>query len=332
MRRMIILLMVLSIFPTGSGWANPQAETRAAQSVIDERLLGLLPPADLVGVVDLPALLTDLLPRLEKLGVRGAPQLASEFNKILAHLGIESKQLRQATFAFSLESFAASGLVLLEGVNPDQKKIESLLRSYQIEYRTLDHQGVAIITMTNPPGAPSLGPLSINTTDLSYAALGEGRVAIGELSQLRQAIERRQKPTPAPGSQLAALRETNPTSLLRFAFNLSPAMREAASSQGDLFKSIAAVNVLFGDLQVAPDLALTLSTLMRTPSAKEAVELEQGLKGLINLGRVLLANGDPNLTTIINQVRVSIKDRDVTLRIALPASFIEQMAPRKSQP
>lgn len=328
MRRLVILVMVLLLIPGAQGWAAQEggaASPKPGQAGLDDRLVGLLPPADLIGVLDVPTLLTDLLPRLDRLGVKGAAQFSPELAKIATQLGIEIKQLRGAAFALSLRSFEASGLVIMQGAEPDLRKIESLLRNYQLEFRTLEHEGVTIITLAKPLGTPSLGPFALSTADLAYASLGEGRVAIGELSQVRQAIERRQRPTAAPTSQIVALREANPASLLRFAFTLSPEMREAANTQGDLFKSIAAVTVLVGDLQVAPDLAVTLNTLMRTPSAKEALDLEQGLKGLINLGRVLMANGDPNLTAIINQVRVSIKDRDVSLRIALQASFIEQM-------
>lgn len=332
---MLIVLSMLTPVRGGVEWQGAPAASQTSDgqpplAAQDERLLALLPPADLVGVVDLPSLLVDLLPRLDKLGVKGASSLAAELNRIATALGIEPKQLRRAVFSITLESFAASGLVLIEGADPDQKKVEGLLKGYQVEYRSLVHEGVTILTLASPPQAPALGPLSINTSDISYASLGEGRIVIGELSRVRQAIERRLKPAPPAGVQATALREANPASMIRFAFILSPEMREAASSQGDLFKSIAAISVLVGDLGVGADLALSLNAVMRTPTTRDAQELEQGLKGLVNLGRVLLASGDPNLTAIINQVRISVKDRDVALKIALPSSFIEQMSSKKS--
>jgi hypothetical protein len=288
-----------------------------------EELLGLLPESDLVATIDLGRLVNELQPRLEKSGI----PLADEVKQLATRLGIDPRQLKSGVLGLSLQSFEASGLLIIQGVDLERRALEETLKSAGIEYRLVDHQGESIVALVSPVKSPSVGPLSLKTSDLALVSLGGKRLAIGDLSRVRAVIEQRKRSTPAaPTLPIIALRETNPAALLRFAFTLPPGMREEALNQGDLFKSIAGIKVLLGDLDLAPDLAITLNSLLRTPSPAEAAELEVGLKGLLNLGRALLANGNRQVTQILNQVQIRTRGADVNLAATLPPSLLEGMA------
>lgn len=324
---LLTVLLSTDIVPAAAQSEGRVVPSTAGQALPGDELLALLPESDLIAMVDLPTILSDLLPRLDKAGVKALQPLALAVRSIATRAGVETRQLGWGAIGLSLQSFEATGILLVKGFDPDLKVVEDLLRQYKLEYKATQHDGVTILSLTAPPALPSIGPLTLNTAELAYASLGQGIVAIGDLSRVRKAIDRRKAvsvsgPTPA---LVSALREDLTPALLRFAFALTPGMREEALNQGDLFRSIATVRVVQGTLRVSPDLEVDLNTLMRTSAAGEAAELEQGLKGLLNLARVLLANGNQPLTDILNRVRIAVRSADVALSVSLPSTFIERL-------
>jgi len=332
--RGVLAILLTVLLSTGMVPAAVQSEGRAVpattvQAPPGDDLLALLPESDLVATVDLQAVLSDLLPRLEKAGVKGLQPLALAVRNIATRLGIETRQLGSGAIGLGFQSFEATGILLVKGVDPDLKTVEDLLRQYKLEYKATQYEGVTILSLTSPPALPSIGPLTLNTAELACASLGQGIVAIGDLSRVRKTIDRRKVASVngATPALVSALREDLAPSLLKFAFALTPGMREEALTQGDLFRSIAAVRVVQGTLRVSPALEVDLNALMRTSAAAEAAELEQGLKGLLNLARVLLAGGNQPLLDILNRVRIAVRSADVSLSISLPSTFIERRTP-----
>lgn len=331
----MLVLMLFALLSTDIALTAARAQASAGpstsgQTLPGDELLPLFPDSDLIATIDLPAILTDLLPRLDKLGVKGLSPIANAVSTITTRLGVEPRQLGGSAIGLSFQAFEATGILLIKGLDPDQKAIDELLRLYQIESKVSSYEGVSIVSLLTPITLPSIGPLSLRSSDLAYASLGKGVVAVGDLSAIKKVIDRRKLST-AGGSNatlIAAIRGDTAPAQLRFAFALTPGMREEALSQGDLFRSIAAVSVVQGALRVSPELVTDLRMVMRTGSAGEATELEQGLKGLLNLARVLFANGNQLATDLLNRARVTVRDADVSINLTLPSTFIERMAAR----
>ena len=307
--------------------ATPPAATTRTTAASPEMLLEILPPSDLIAVVDLHQMLKDLQPRLEKIGIAGAAKLATNLRQIAARSGVDPDQIRYGLLGLSLRSFEASGVMLIDGIDPARNSIEAMLKSYQIEFSAADYEGVTMITILTKLNPLELGPFSFKTEDLSIALLGRQRLAIGDTAGVRKLIDgqKTEKRNAGPENVMnAALRETSPSALLRFAFTLPPGLRQEALNQGDLFKSIGSIKVLIGDLNAGQDLTLTLNSIMRTPTPAAATELLIGLRGLLTLGRALLA-GNPQFTPLLDRIQIRSSAADVSLNITLPPSFLEQM-------
>ena len=307
--------------------ATPPAATTRTTAASPEMLLEILPPSDLIAVVDLHQMLKDLQPRLEKIGIAGAAKLATNLRQIAARSGVDPDQIRYGLLGLSLHSFEASGVMLIDGIDPARNSIEAMLKSYQIEFSAADYEGVTMITILTKLNPLELGPFSFKTEDLSIALLGRQRLAIGDTAGVRKLIDgqKTEKRNAGPENVMnAALRETSPSALLRFAFTLPPGLRQEALNQGDLFKSIGSIKVLIGDLNAGQDLTLTLNSIMRTPTPAAATELLIGLRGLLTLGRALLA-GNPQFTPLLDRIQIRSSAADVSLNITLPPSFLEQM-------
>ena len=305
----------------------PPAATTRTTAASPEMLLEILPPSDLIAVVDLHQMLKDLQPRLEKIGIAGAAKLATNLRQIAARSGVDPDQIRYGLLGLSLRSFEASGVMLIDGIDPARNSIEAMLKSYQIEFSAADYEGVTMITILTKLNPLELGPFSFKTEDLSIALLGRQRLAIGDTAGVRKLIDgqKTEKRNAGPENVMnAALRETSPSALLRFAFTLPPGLRQEALNQGDLFKSIGSIKVLIGDLNAGQDLTLTLNSIMRTPTPAAATELLIGLRGLLTLGRALLA-GNPQFTPLLDRIQIRSSAADVSLNITLPPSFLEQM-------
>jgi hypothetical protein len=305
----------------------PPAATTRTTAASPEMLLEILPPSDLIAVVDLHQMLKDLQPRLEKIGIAGAAKLATNLRQIAARSGVDPDQIRYGLLGLSLHSFEASGVMLIDGIDPARNSIEAMLKSYQIEFSAADYEGVTMITILTKLNPLELGPFSFKTEDLSIALLGRQRLAIGDTAGVRKLIDgqKTEKRNAGPENVMnAALRETSPSALLRFAFTLPPGLRQEALNQGDLFKSIGSIKVLIGDLNAGQDLTLTLNSIMRTPTPAAATELLIGLRGLLTLGRALLA-GNPQFTPLLDRIQIRSSAADVSLNITLPPSFLEQM-------
>ena len=335
--REIFIFVLVALLGANVVGATTQAESRPAApsaSLVSpgDDLLGLLPESDLLATIDLPGIVTDLVPRLEKLGFKGLQPISAAVKTLTTRLGITPRQIGGGAIGLSFQSFQASGVLLLRIPDLDPAVVDDLLRQYKIEYRSVKYDGVTIIALNNAPTLPALGPLTLSTSELAYALLGQGMVAIGELSLIRKVIDRRK--TPAGDNinlpLISALRE-EPAGQLRFSFTLTSGMREEALNQGDLFRSIAAVKVTHGSLRVSPDLATDLNITLKTSLPGEAVELEQGLKGLLNLARVLLANGNQLITDILGRARLAVSRSDVSINLALPSDFIERIVTRRPQ-
>ena len=209
------------------------------------------------------------------------------------------------------------------------------MREFGSEIKSSDYKGKTVYNVISTIKAPSAGPLSLKTDEVALAALGAERVAFGDLKMVKQVIDiqtgaAKGGVTPA---MTGALGETRASALLRFALNIPESLRTEAASQGDLFKSIAAIKMILGAFDVAGDLSLSLDTVIRTASQNDATELENALKGLVELVRGIFGGGDPKtnfFAQLLDQVKIGSKVSDVSLSISLPRALMDQLSKKET--
>src|SRR5882672_89766 len=91
--------------------------------------------------------------------------------------------------------------------------------------------------------------------------------------------------------------------------------------------------MILGTFDVDADFSLSLDTVIRTASQNDATELENGLKGLVGLGRDIFAGGDPKtnlFAQLLDQVKIGSKVNDVSLSINLPREIIDQLTKKET--
>jgi hypothetical protein len=166
---------------------------------------------------------------------------------------------------------------------------------------------------------------------MAIALLDQQKLVFGDLTVIKGVIDIHSGSAKGgiTKEMSSALNETRSSALGRFALNLPEHLRQEALNQGDLFTSVAAIKVILGTLDVGNDLSLALDMIMRTPSQKEAAELESGLKGLVSLARGFLSGGDPKWDLygqLLDQVKIGSKINDVSLSLTMPRSLVDQLS------
>jgi hypothetical protein len=315
---------------TADSTTASKASPAANAASIDE-LISLLPASDLIAVVDAGRAINELMPRLSDLGMSGPGRWSKELQEFTLKTGIDLAKARNAALGLKIPGSQAIGAMILHGLDLDDKKLEAAIKAYNTEFKATEYKGKQIFTLVKQGNSPSAGPLSLKTDEMAIAALGQQKLVAGDLAVVKSVIDI-QSGSAKGGitkEMSSALNETRSTALARFALNLPEHLRQEALNQGDLFTSVAAIKVIMGTLDVGNDLSLALDMVMRTPSQKEAAELESGLKGLISLARGFLSGGDPKWDVygqLLDQVKIGSKINDVSLSLTMPRSLVDQLS------
>lgn len=325
--------------------APPAAAKTAVSTIspVSSELLNLLPASDLLAVVDANRLFNELLPSLTGLQAGGVDKLAKELTEFTQKTGIDPTKINGAVLGLNLKGLQATGAIIVSGVDLNGQQIEAAMKEFKAEFKPSDYKGKTIYSLVSKVKAPEAGPLSVNTDQMGLAALGGQKFVFGDLSAIKTVIDA--STGAAKGGvtpeMISVLNETKASALLRFALSIPEPLKAEAADQGDLFKSVSTIKVILGALDVATDLSLSLDALMRTPSQKEATELEDGLKGLVGLVKGIFggSSGDPKTDAIgqlVDQIKISSKLNDVSLSIALPRAMLDQLlkktAPAEKKP
>jgi len=320
----------------GPGRANGTARTSATPNAAPtaattDELMAMLPASDLIAVVDVGRAFNELLPKLAGITTGGLDKLVKSIQDFTQNTGVDPSKIRNAVLSFSMDGQQGTGVIIIQGIDPDAKQIEAVMKEFGSEFKTLDYKGKTIFNVLSKVNAPSAGPLSLKTDEVALAALGAKRVAFGDLKVVKQVIDIQSGAAKGGVSaeMTGALNETRASALVRFAMNIPETLRSQAADQGDLFKSVAAVKLILGTFDVASDFGLSLDTIIRTASQNDAAELENSLKGLVDLVRGIFGGGDPKtnfFSQLLDQVKIGSKSSDVSLSIALPRALIDQLS------
>jgi hypothetical protein len=318
-----------------SGAAKKSAAHRSP-STTDE-LIAILPASDLIAVVDVGRAFNELLPKLAGITTGGVDKLAKSIQDFTLKTGIDPSKIQRAVVSLSMDGSQGSGVILIQGLDPDAKQIEAVMKEFGSEFKTSDYKGKTIYNVLSKAKAPSAGPLSLKTDEIALAALGGQRVAFGDLKAVMQVIDIQTGAAKGgvTAAMTGALAETRASALVRFALNIPESLRAEAANQGDLFKSVAAIKMILGTFDVASDFSLALDTIIRTASQTDATELENGLKGLVDLVKGIFGGGDPKtnlIAQLLDHVKIGSKVNEVSLSITVPREIIDQLAKKETPP
>jgi len=313
--------------------ATPKAPSRTAA----DELVAILPASNLIAVVDVGRAFNELLPKIAGLTVGGVDKLTKSIQDFTQKTGIDPSRIQTAVIGVSMDGPQGTGVVIIQGIDPDPQQIEAAMKELGSEFNTSDYKGKTIYNVLSKAKSPSAGTFSLKTDELALTALGRQRVALGDMKVVKQVIDIQAGAAKGgvSAAMTGALNETRASALVRFALDIPETLRAEAANQGDLFKSVAAVKMILGTFDIAGDLGLSLDALIRTASQNDATELENGLKGLIALGKDIFGGADPKtnpIAQLLDQVKIGSKVSDVAISISLPRALLDQLTKKETPP
>jgi hypothetical protein len=343
MRKFFSVALIFSLIISAAGRSSAQSAGRkrgsnstadvvktarpssAASSTANGALVAMLPASDLIAVVDAGRAFKELLPNLAGVSFAGLDKAVKSIQDFMLKTGLDQSKIQSAAISVSMEGSLGIPVIVIQGIDLEQKQIEAAMKEFGSEFKTSDYKGKTIYNVVTNVKPPSAGAFSLKTDDIALAALGQQRVALGDQKAVKQVIDIQSGAAKSGVSPVisGALKETRATALLRFALNLPENMRAELANMGDLFKPIAASKVIFGTIDVSSDLSISLDSAIRASSQNDATDLVNGLKGLVSLGKDFLA-GDPR-AQLLDQVKISSKTNDVFLSINLSREILEQL-------
>ena len=320
-----------------TGAVKTSARPKAPSPAATDELLSMLPASDLIAVVDAGRAFNELLPKLAGLTVGGVDKLAKSIQDFTLKTGIDPSMIQNVVLSFSMDGPQGTGVIVIQGIDPDPQQIEAAMKEFGSEFKTSDYKGKTIYNVVAKVKPPSAGPLSLKTDDVALAALGRQRVVFGDLKVVKQVIDIHagEAKGGVSAAMAGALNETRASALVRFALNIPESLRAEAANQGDLFKSVAAIKMILGTFDVASDFSLSLDAIIRAATQNDATELENGLKGLVALGKDIFGGGDPKtniFAQLLDQVKIGSKVNDVSLSITLSREILDQLTKKETAP
>jgi hypothetical protein len=337
MQKFLRSVVIFSLLTSASYPVLSAPVTKPTPTVSTDDLLALLPASDVLGVVDAGRAFTDLLPRLKSIWPSGFAGLTRSLESFTSKTGIDPTQLKTAVLGVKIGGTGSGqGVVILQGANVDPKRVEAAVVQEKGGFKAQDYKGKTIYTVTPPPPAPK----PANGTEpppkqpekpspISFALLGNQVVALGDVPSIQSVLDAQAVPPKTnPNAELGAVLKETKAGLIRFAAVLPESLRQSLSANGDLFKQIAAVKVIFGSFDFANDFSAALDTRLRTASASDASQLEASLKSLVVLAKSFLGQ-DQKLAVLgqlLDLVTIAAQSNDVAVSLALPRALIDQLA------
>ena len=285
----------------------------AAQPAAPIDLLQVLPDGNGVIVVDVQRVLTSSLFSQEKL--KG---LLAKAQGEVAQLGFNMTDVRTAAIAFPSAKFNDPTVAVTGTFN--QADILARLRdNSKVKLASEKYKGLDVHTVTETG----------KTTSMAFVFLDAETVVGGQLTSVRAAIDVRggEKPGISGNAKLMDALAQNAASPIRFALVMSPEVTKGLESSGLPLPNFSSINLIFGGLDLASNVALNAT--LRNNTAENAKAMADQLNSLFSMVKGLLGgSNDPKMAPIVEAIKtVSIVNTDIDVKItgSVPVDLIGQI-------
>jgi hypothetical protein len=306
----------LTMDDLGKAASNQSGQGQAAQDY-----LALLPPSDVVLMVDAQVALrllggVNLMSSGDLRRLNASAELMQKLGEFMDKTGIDLRKISYVTGGFSLSRNSSgfnSGVLIVEGGQPDLEKLAAVLQKEKNALRKLTYQGRTLLTGSK--------------NDEGAVALLDGGFIFGDQESVKSVLDAQAGVRPGFANALhrELLSEVSSSALMRFSAVLPDSLRESLVKNKTL-ASLSTISMLAGSVTL--DSGVMIDLRARTSAPEEAAEASKTLNGLITLGRTLFGSDQKPESQLINQVlgeaRINTQRNDITLSLHLPQSLIEQ--------
>ncbi len=316
MKRIAFMSIALAlVISAGIGMSSARP---AAQAGTDP--LQLLPDGTGVIVVDVQKVISSSL--WATISEKGPIKDALQRMEDVTELGVSIKDVKSVAVVFGStgpNNFTAAvngtfnQAALLAHARADQK-----IKLTSEKYKNYEIYNVASVSQTGP-----------KRNDLSFMFYDAGTIVAGTQAGVRASVDTitSGKSGIAQNAKLAAGLNSDSTSAVRFAIEMTPAMTGGLQSSEVPLPDFSSINLIFGSVDLTSGVGINAT--LRSNTAEQAKAVADRLNGLLAMAKGFLgASNDPKMVALneaLKTVTISGADVDVKVTGNLPTELLSQV-------
>ncbi len=334
----IALAFVLSVLIPAL--ANDKSNKKTKQT---SQLVAILPASDGIAAIDVKRLLDEALPQILSANQPQLNKILGKFDEIRdktgidlrrfeqVAVGVKTKQTSATTFEFeplilARGSYEAGGLIAVAKIASNGK-----YREEKVGNQTIYVFSAKEIVKENKPKSSGsfidkmldkvLGSSMIG--DFALTSYDAGTLAFGSVSRVKEMIEGKSRVS----TQLLDLVYRNQNTVISFGTNLPKGMSGLLDlDNAEIDKNINVITHLFGTMNVDGNNTNVWITA-KTAKNKEAEDLEFFIKGIAEVGKILIASSrgeDKKVySRMIGNAKISRQANEVSMNLQVPQNDID---------
>ncbi|MBX3282817.1 MAG: hypothetical protein KF756_10110 [Acidobacteria bacterium] len=312
--------------------AQTAAPTSSTQELVD-----LLPASNAVITVDVQKGLREALPKL----LAGNPQIKAEFERSVSELnskaGADFLKFSKVVVGVSFQNFEGGApKPQVVGIARGDLNVDQILATVRATKKTpCDERVVSgktiyvcqieIPAKKDPKASGTTAAPAPVIRETAFVALDANTLAVGDPSRVIETIEHASGVNPT----LRGLLKDSPTTVAAFAMESVAGLEKFVPlDNDDLGNALKNLKYMAGSANTAAD-GFVFSGLFRSTDAASSKQLSSLLLGLQSIGKAFLGSSkraDQKMYgRLIDSVKITQADTDVSLSIALPQADINAL-------
>jgi len=275
---------------------NGRSQTRSPRTAPPAEALSFLPASDAVMLIDVRRLLNETMPQILGGDKEKLAQANAEIDKFKSRTGVDPRAFDRVVLGVRY-TYPNANTTKLETVaiahgTFDAKALAAAARlAANGKYREEKYHGATIMLIGINDQMKVLGLWNMRVNELAISALDAKTLALGNLSNVRAAIDAGKKGR--ANSELIALASRDPKAVIGFGANLPRELMANLNVGNDtIAKDANSIRQAYGSIGTT-DTDVSLSLVARTDNAESAKNLSDTVTGLKQLGAILIMRMAP---------------------------------------
>jgi hypothetical protein len=305
---------------------NGRSQTRSPRTAPSADALSFLPASDAVMLIDVRRLLNETMPQILGGDKEKLAQANAEIDKFKSRTGIDPRAFDRVVLGVRY-TYPASNTTKLETVaiahgTFDAKALAAAARlAANGKYREEKYHGATIMIISINDQMKVLGLWNMRVNELAISALDAKTLAIGNLSNVRAAIDAGKRGR--ANSELIALASRDPKAVIGFGANLPRELMANLNVGNDtIAKDANSIRQAYGSIGTT-DTDVSLSLVARTDNAESAKNLSDTVTGLKQLGAILIMRMAPARKALaqsaLDNLKITMRGNELEIKTQVAA-------------
>jgi hypothetical protein len=293
-------------------------------------LLSRLPTSDAVVLVKVRRVLNEALPKLFADSSAKLAEVNGQIEEFKTRTGLDPRVFDEMalgmTYSYPSEGITKiNTLAIASGNFSADALVAAGSAAANGKYREQKYQGRIVYIFTLDQQVKLLGLIDVTIRELAVCPLDGNTLALGDFLSVRRAVDAIKGSGRANG-ELIALASQDPTAVLGFGGNISPAILSNLRISNDaIAKDLAAVRQVYGSLGIT-DKDLQMLVAARTVNADSARSLSETVEGLKAFGALFInrlpAAKGALARSALENLKITTQGNDLQIRTAVTQAEI----------